>query len=323
MRRISLVIVALLLLSTTLSASESVICKPQGGTSTDPVWSPDGRSIAYVSRPGEGVSNVMLATLSGGAWKTRVLVKDADSPVWSPDSKSIACHQKGMVIVNLASGKVKRLTTDSPDNVNWPQAWSPTGRYLLYTLDGIAGPQPRVMDLQTAKSISAGGSSGGAWTNAGKLIAWTCGEASAIKLVDPASGNSRVLVKDSCAAGASVPKGDAFAYLWLRPSAARGEGIYKVTLKTAGIKKCVALRSEQVVWSKDGAQFAAVSKLIPKAGAEPEMNLYVGNTANFYFKVVSKGLASPSVIGSAISWSPDGKSIVCATADGGLKIVKL
>ncbi len=324
MRRISLLIATFLLFSAAaLFASESVIVKAQEGIACIiPVWSPDGRSIAYVSKPSEGAPNIMLAAVSGGAWKSRVLIKDALNPVWSPTSKQIACHNNGMVIVDVATGKVRRLTTNGPESVYYAEAWSPNGRYLLHELACCGFPY-LVMDLNTGKNVGKSVGDGGVWTNAGKLIAWQCGDAASVKLIDIASGSSRVLLKDSCAAGAFVPKGDAFAYLWLMPSPARGEGIYKVALKTAKLTKCVALRSEQVTWSKDGTQFACVSKLIPKKGAEPEMNLYVGNTANWYFKVVSKGLASPSLVGSAISWSPDGKSIVCATADGGLKIVKL
>jgi len=323
-RRTSLFIATLILLSAlaAATAAEVVLIKPAAGVANiNPVWSPDGKSIAYVSKPTEGAPSIYIATPAG---KTRLLLKDADSPVWSPDSKQLAVHSNGLVIVDAATGKaVKRLTTDSPDNVNSPNAWSPTGRYLLYTLNGIAGPQARVWDLKAGKALASSVGDGGAWTNAGKLIAWKGGEAAAIKLIDLASGSSKTLLTGSTAAGAFVPKGDTFAYLWLMAAPTRGEGIYKVDLKSGAAAKQLALRCEQLQFSKDATQFACVSKLIPKKGAEPEMHLYLGNTKNWYFKSVSKGLASPSQIGSAISWSPDGKSIAAATGDGGIKIVKL
>lgn len=328
MRRTSLLIATLAFLTTAAAmAADVVIVKPDAGVCTNPVWSPDGKSIAYVCTAPGAQPSVSIATAAGGAWKSRVLVKDADSPVWSPDSKQIACHSGGMMIATVATGAVKRLSTDVPDKVCSPTAWSPTGSYILYTETGIAGPQGFVWDLKTGRPIGTSvGSGKGAWTNAGKLITWQCGAdvgSTWVKLVDVALRASRAIVPGSCAAGAFVPKGDAFAYLWLMPSAARGEGIYKVGLKSGLPAKCVAIRSEEIAWSRDGAQFAAVSKLIPKKGAEPEMNLYIGNTKNWYFKVVSKGIASPAQVGSAISWSPDGKSVAAATADGGIKIVKL
>ncbi len=303
-------------------AAESVIVNPTAGAvNINPVWSPDGKLIAYVSKPADGKPSIYVTTPAG---KTRLLLQDASSPVWSPDSKQIAAHSNGMVIVDVASGKVtKRLTTDSPDNVNSPVAWAPAGGYLLYRLNGIAGPQTRVWSLKAGKSLGTSAGDGGAWTNAGRLISWQCAEPASIKITDLAAGSSRTLVAGSCAAGAFVPKGDTYAYLWLRPSPARGEGLYKVHLKSGALVKTVALRSEEVQFSKDAAQFACVSKLIAKKGAEPETCLYVGNTKNWYFKKVSTGIASPAEIGSAFSWSPDGKSVVAAAGDGSLKLVKL
>lgn len=331
MRRTSLLIATIvLLLAAAVTAAPTVLVMPaKDGTVAHlaPVWSPDGRSVAFERYPCApsavkdftGTSNLHVTTLAAGAWKERELLKGADSPVWSPDSKQIACHSGGLVIVDVASGKVQRLTTDKDGNTHVPTAWAPNGRHLLYR----AGATAAVIDIKAVKNVASSVGEGGAWTNASKLVAWTSGDEPSIKLIDLASGSTRTLAKDVSVAGAFVPKGDTFAYLWLRPSPARGEGLYKVDLKSGVLAKLLAIRAEEVAWSKDGAQFATASKLIPKKGAEPEMHLYVGNTKNWAFKSVSKGLVSPAEVGSAISWSPDGKSIAHAVNDGGIQIVKL
>jgi dipeptidyl aminopeptidase/acylaminoacyl peptidase len=63
-----------------------------GASNGDPAWSPDGSSIAYVSRR-DGDHPSVIAVLSLGGGESRVVTRHAAtpaSPAWSPDGKSIA-----------------------------------------------------------------------------------------------------------------------------------------------------------------------------------------------------------------------------------------
>lgn len=141
----------------------------QEGTSTsDPVWSPDDASIAFVSNRG-GKSAICVLPLDGG--EARVVTSHAQRPsalAWSPDGKSIAYtvpvdpenpdeaerdkdappavrvirridykqDNRGylndvrhqVMVVDIASGERRQISTEMKDH-SFPQ-WSPDGKTI-------------------------------------------------------------------------------------------------------------------------------------------------------------------------------------------------
>ncbi|MDR0499584.1 MAG: S9 family peptidase [Holophagales bacterium] len=86
----------------------------------DPIYSPDGRWIAYrlQKRPGAESDRFRLAVLDRQTLKERVLTESIDSwvenPSWANDSKSIyfTIHEKGrtpLCRVELATGRISRI----------------------------------------------------------------------------------------------------------------------------------------------------------------------------------------------------------------------
>lgn len=103
-----------------------------------PVWSPDGKSIAYFSdRSGE--YQLVIAPQEGvGAVREIALPEPSRpySPAWSPDGKTIAFQDTHFRIwlVDVASGKAKVADTDPyfmMDRSIVP-VWSPDSRYVAY-----------------------------------------------------------------------------------------------------------------------------------------------------------------------------------------------
>jgi len=92
-----------------------------------PVWSPDGRRIAFVSRRDGKALYVMNADGSGLRIVARV--DRLTTPAWSPDGREIAYGRNGVYVMN-ADGSGQRTLARSG---NAP-AWSPDGRRIAFVI---------------------------------------------------------------------------------------------------------------------------------------------------------------------------------------------
>jgi Tol biopolymer transport system component len=115
-----------------------------------PAWSPDGRTIVFVSwRDGNGEVYAMDADGSGPRNLTQHPAKDV-RPAWSPDGRRIAFVSQrdgnSEVYVMNADGSGKRnLTRDRASDDDYP-TWSPDGRKIAF-LRGR--PQSQTVDVST------------------------------------------------------------------------------------------------------------------------------------------------------------------------------
>ena len=104
----------------------------------DTAWSPDGKSIVFVSNI-TGRNNLWLVPAEGG-WPTQLTVSDQRQthPAWSPDGKWIAYQsdydgdeQWDIFFVSPKTGQVVNITKTREIAEENP-VWSPDGRYLAY-----------------------------------------------------------------------------------------------------------------------------------------------------------------------------------------------
>ena len=104
----------------------------------DTAWSPDGKSIVFVSNI-SGRYNLWLVPSEGG-WPTQLTVSDQRQthPTWSPDGKWIAYQsdydgdeQWDIFFVSPKTGQVVNVTRTREVSEESP-TWSPDGRYLAY-----------------------------------------------------------------------------------------------------------------------------------------------------------------------------------------------
>jgi tricorn protease len=99
-------------------------------------WSPDGRSIVYLSdrtgeyeiyvRSADGSGPERRVTTDGRIWRF--------PPLWSPDSKKLAFSDKNRKLrwVDVATGKVKDADSSVLADIT-DYKWSPDSRWLAYT----------------------------------------------------------------------------------------------------------------------------------------------------------------------------------------------
>jgi tricorn protease len=102
-----------------------------------PVWSPDGKSIAYFSdESGEYALHIKAQNGEGEARKVALQGKSAFyfDPRWSPDSKHIAFsdNQLDLWDVEVASEKLTKVDTDYSYELNRDFTWSPDSKWIAF-----------------------------------------------------------------------------------------------------------------------------------------------------------------------------------------------
>ena len=107
--------------------------------SGDPVWSPDGKRIAFTSSaPASPGSDYFLPSIfvmnADGSQQTRLVggMETSHMPVWSPDGTRIAfVGERGQLYVVNADGSNPTLLTKQTRN-NQAPAWSPDGTRIAF-----------------------------------------------------------------------------------------------------------------------------------------------------------------------------------------------
>ncbi len=102
-----------------------------------PVWSPDGRSIAYFSdESGDYALHIKPQTGDGETRKIPLTAKYAyySAPKWSPDSKHVAFddNQLNLWDVDVAAGKVTKVDSDFISEAGMDFSWAPDSKWIAY-----------------------------------------------------------------------------------------------------------------------------------------------------------------------------------------------
>src|SRR5579863_2404250 len=153
-----------------------------------PTWSPDGKSIAFISNM-SGRNNLWLVPSDGG-WPVQFTVSDQrqTAPAWSPDGKWIAYQsdydgdeQWDIFLVSPKTGKVVNLTS-TREIAETDPTWSPDGRYLAYLVKPKTSAAYEIdvydMVMREIKHVTTGtpqdkGNYGLIWSKDGKYVIYT------------------------------------------------------------------------------------------------------------------------------------------------------
>lgn len=143
---------------------------------TEPVWSPDGTHIAFVSNrenESEGGLNIYVMRADGSDVARITNQNDSRYPDWSPSGNRIAFSSQGDIFIVDASGEHETNLTNSPEEDSQPKI-SPDGQQIAWLKGGENNRQLFVMDLdgQNARQLTFEGPIFGiAWSVDGRIFA--------------------------------------------------------------------------------------------------------------------------------------------------------
>ena len=291
-----------------------------------PVWSPDGRRIAYFSRR-DGNKDLYVVSADGS--RQRRLARDASfaTLAWSPDGRKIAfVHNRdgtdGVYVVNADGGGQRRLARKG----NAP-AWSPDGRKIAF----VSGSRIYVMNADGSEHLAltkpiVGRIPSLAWSPDGRKLAFLheggCGQFCFNLYVVGSDGSGMRNLTSKLAPGGHPGAGPASDPAWspdgrklafVRLNASVGSPIYVVKADGSGLLRLTrnpALDADPT-WSPDGRRIAFASE------RDGNSEVYVMNANGSG----QRNLTRNPAYDANPTWSPDGRKIAfVSNRDGSYQV---
>ena len=124
-----------------------------------PAWSPDGKTIAWISDQ-SGECQLVLAPQDGKGSRRSLPLGGSGfyvRPAWSPDSKKISFldNSQALFWIDVESGRVTKVDQEPVYGVltSIPHAWSPDSKWLAYAVSLRTGfRQVRVHEIASGQS---------------------------------------------------------------------------------------------------------------------------------------------------------------------------
>jgi dipeptidyl aminopeptidase/acylaminoacyl peptidase len=292
-----------------------------------PTWSPDGKSIAFISNM-SGRNN-LWTVLADGGWPVQLTIGDQrqSSPAWSPDGKWIAYQsdydgdeQWDIFLVSPNTGKVVNLT-QTREIAELDPTWSPDGRYLAYEVKPKTSAAYEIdvydMLMREVKHITTGTpqdkrNSNPIWSKDGKYIVYTQEQAkgtdSNIFIADVAAATSTWLTPHE---GEQIYSADDISPDGKRVlmTSNAGNGYDNIGLLDIATKKVSWLTKDK--WEISGGEFSPDGRRITfTANVDGNEDIYLHELATGKSTVlpIPKGLNAPA--GGHSAFTRDGSRLL-------------
>ncbi|HEY5481601.1 MAG TPA: tetratricopeptide repeat protein [Verrucomicrobiae bacterium] len=163
---------------------DRAITKHTGGTAALPVVSPDGRFVAY-SRAIRSTMELRVANVDGSgdrALVSRTLDEQLVPYAWSPGGANILVGRndsRELGMMQVVGGGITVLQSGQ-NLAAKPNAFSPDGKYVVYTSGGMTNSRIWIMSTGGGGEIEIASDPAGAWHNGqagwtpdGRLLFWS------------------------------------------------------------------------------------------------------------------------------------------------------
>ena len=233
-----------------------------GISATDVSFSPDGKSVAYVSIP----DAVLWRSNLDGTQRLALTQSSlhAALPRWSPDSKQIVFMGQTpganwrAYLIDSDGGPVRDLVPSA--QAGFDPGWSPDGKSVVLTLNEagtpgfpISGPGIAIVDVQTAKvSIVPGAAQlfSPRWSPDGKYIAAITADSQKLMLFDCATQQWTDLVKMPI--GYPSWSRDA-RYLYFDATLTDDPALFRVRMSDHKLERVMSLTGLRRFWGQFGS----------------------------------------------------------------------
>ena len=128
----------------------------RAGRDSGPVWSPDGRYVAYTASFGSNPEVLVTDVLDGKTRNASNHPRADGAPVWSPDGRRLAfvSDRDGpidILILDLATWTLSDLSRER--RVNTVPTWSPDGQQIAYLSGTERDQRLIVVDLASGQTV--------------------------------------------------------------------------------------------------------------------------------------------------------------------------
>lgn len=283
-----------------------------------PVWSPDGRKIAYLNSSGLGRASLQVMDVQDNSLIELLppqFAVEYERPAWSPDSQQLVFSarrtlddpQFDIYVVNADGSDLRQLTNALTDDF-WP-SWSPDGTQIVFALHRRNGRQfnPNIYVMDTDCDQLPGGCYANlhrvtnlltarypSWSPDGSKIALIADYFENLHVVDADGSNLRNLVRGSGLLWYHWSP-DSRQIVFAASTGLRTWGVSVVDVESGEIRAINSGRNAVApVWSPDGSRIAFLGV------QDQHFHVYLTDPMSSYLRQ----LTGSRMQGYRFAWSP-------------------